>query len=181
MVNTINRSKKVVKEEKQKSSTSAPVINSGLTAQIMSGLIQQQNYQVAMQNNMNKNINKILQERNYNPAEILKQQHIQYADQMEQIKNDIKLNLQQQELNVLMPKESVQDSEESNYITPDRLALLEQIYLSLPINKKKFNFAQLAELSQYNTNLKHYDGFVDPNYDKQTRPLGNETNNLTTF
>lgn len=138
-------------------------------------------HQVQMRSAVNKSIKKILQERYYTPALVLREQRAQLALQEDQIKTQIKAKQKEQEYALLAPKETVQNSESADYVSPEQLALLEQAYAGFSM-KKKLNIAKLAPMLQYHTNMQDYPGgFVDPNYDKQMRPLGKDTNNITEF
>jgi len=151
------------------------------SAQVMQGVYQQQQYQANMQAQIAKNLEKILAQKYYKPADALTAQRAQLALQEEQIKAQIQAKQKEQEFAMLAPKETVQNSESANYVSPEQLALLEQAYAGFSM-KKKLNIAKLAPMLQYNTPMQDFPGgFVDVNYDKQMRPLGRATNNVTEF
>lgn len=151
------------------------------SAQVMQGVYQQQQYQASMQAQIAKNLEKILAQKYYKPSDALTVQRAQLALQEDQIKTQIKAKQKEQEYALLAPKETVQNSESADYVSPEQLALLEQAYAGFSM-KKKLNIAKLAPMLQYHTNMQDYPGgFVDPNYDKQMRPLGKDTNNITEF
>jgi hypothetical protein len=151
------------------------------SAQVMQGIYQQQQHQAMMQEGVAKNLQNILAQKYYKPADALRAQREQLAMQEAQIKEQIKAKQKEQEYAMIAPREIIQNSESANYITPDQLAIWEQIYAGLS-PKKKFNLAKLSPMIQYSATMQDYPGgFADVNYDKQMRPLGKDTNRLTEF
>lgn len=151
------------------------------SAQVMQGIYQQQQYQAMMQGEVAKNLQNILAQKYYKPADALRAQREQVAMQEIQIKKQIKAKQKEQEYAMIAPKEVVQNSESSNYVTPEQTAMLEQIYAGLN-PKKKINLAKLSPMTQYSATMQDYPGgFIDVNYDKQMRPLGKDTSRLTEF
>lgn len=115
------------------------------------------------------------------PADILQQQRAQLALQEDLIKQQIKAKLANNAYMQIAPKQTVQNTQNTQYVTPEHLAYLEQAYYNVNAKNKK-QLAMLGLMSHFNANLKPYQGIeFDPNYDKAMRPLGRFTNSLSTF
>jgi|GEM_PF-4760394 len=190
MVKTISRhlAKKeqdmlVNKQAKQTSKTTAKVseMNASPAQQITNEIIAQQQRQFSLQQIEAKNRAQIFKQMFYKPSDVLKRQREQLALQEEQVKTQIKQKQKEQEYTKIAPKTTVQNSESSDYIGQEQLNMLEKIYVGLP-PQKKYNMAKLGPVVQYYQPLQNYSGgFVNPNYDKQLRPLGKDTTKLVDF
>lgn len=190
MVNTIQRvltenEQAMVADQQAQQTVAVATQTSGLpappSAQIMSGVYQQQQYQAAKQQQLAKDLMAIVQQKYYTPAQAMIAQREQLAMQESAIQAQIIAKQQAAEFSMIAPRETVQNSEQSNYVSPEQMAMLEQIYAGLS-PKKKVNLQKLAPMLQYNTPMRDYQGgFVDPNYDKRMRPMGKDSTSLTRF
>ncbi len=148
---------------------------------IMNNLSQYIQRQEALKAQQLKTWEKELAMKNANIAEQYKAMHAQVAAQKQQIVEQIKAKQREEMWAQLQPKQTIQNGEQIEYLDDKKRQALEMAYLNRPIPKKtKLN--DILNHTMYRTNLRPFQGgFVDPNYDSQMRPLGQDTNKIIDF
>lgn len=112
---------------------------------------------------------------------MMAQQREQEWMMRKQQEEQVKAQIQQQTLAEIMPKNVAQDVNQGNYMDPQRLQMLEQLYYGLPPQVQQM-MIQAGKALTYEAPLRDYQGqFVDPRMQSMQNPLGDNVNDVTSF
>lgn len=149
--------------------------------QIMQKIIMEQQRQAMLKQQA---MQMAMQPKQPRAADILKMQHEQQDAQESAVENQIKTQQKQMLFSQLMPKETVQSSDNTTFMEPQRIQQLEQLYMqnygTIPPSPQ---FIRDVREAYTGLPLKNYPGgFPDMSLTRsQQRPLGDESSALTTF